>query len=107
MEAKIFSNEIQIGVAELKIADPSMGVLYGRFTPNDNYQPIRKFVWEHFNNGKVDYKKWEAFRINAKLENGYFLHPQGGYTFDDFDGMEEPVQIRIAGNQQSKSTNRS
>jgi hypothetical protein len=47
---------------------------------------------------KPDYKKWNALKLNVQLENGYFLFPQGGYTFSDSPEFpDEPVQIDIMG----------
>ena len=47
---------------------------------------------------KPDYEKWYSLRFNAQLDNGFFLFPCGGYTFDDIPDLpDEPKRIDIAG----------
>lgn len=99
MKATIYSHKTIIGTADLQVGDESMGCVFGQFIPNDNYfEDIQKFVWEFWATNKPDYEKWCSLRFNARLDNGFFLFPDGGYTFDDSpDFPNEPKRIDIAG----------
>ncbi|MCL9771206.1 hypothetical protein NAT47_12355 [Flavobacterium sp. HXWNR69] len=99
MKATIYSHKTIIGTADLQVGDESMGCVFGQFIPNDNYfNDIQKFVWEFWTTNKPDYEKWYSLRFNARLDNGFFLFPEGGYTFDDSpDFPNEPKRIDIAG----------
>jgi len=99
MNATIYSHKTIIGTADLQVGDDSMGCVFGEFIPNDNYfKDIQKFVWEFWATNKPDYNKWYSLRFNARLDNGFFLFPEGGYTFDDSpDFPNEPKRIDIAG----------
>jgi hypothetical protein len=99
MNATIYSHRTIIGTAELQVGDESMGCVFGQFMPNDNYyKDIQKFVWEFWATNKPDYERWFSLRFNARLDNGYFLFPCGGYTIDDIPELpNEPKRIDIAG----------
>lgn len=99
MNATIYSHKIIIGSVALQVGDRSMGCVFGQFIPNDNYyKDIQKFVWEFWETNKPDYKKWYSLRFNARLDNGFFLFPEGGYTFEDSpEFTNEPKRINIAG----------
>jgi hypothetical protein len=99
MNATIYSHKTIIGTAELQIGDESTGGIFGQFIPNDNYyKDIQKYVWEFWSTSKPDYGKWHSLRFNAQLENGFFLFPYGGYTFEDSpDFPDEQKRIDIAG----------
>jgi hypothetical protein len=99
MKATIYSHKQLIGTANLQIEDESMGCVFGEFIPNDNYlKHIQKTVWEFGTTDKPDYTKWNSLRFNVQLDNGLFLFPIGGYTFDDSpDFPDEPKRIDIAG----------
>lgn len=99
MKASIYSHKQLIGTTELQVGDEGMGCVFGNFIPTDIYfKDIQKSVWEFWTTNNPDYKKWNSLRFNAQLENGYFLFPVGGYTFDDSpDFPNEPKRIDIAG----------
>ena len=99
MNATIYSGKKIIGTAELQIGDESMGGIFGRFVPNENYyNDIQKYVWEFWTTNKPDYERWYSLRFNVKLDNGFFLFPYGGYTFDDSPNFpDQPKRIDIAG----------
>ena len=99
MNATIYSHKIIIGTADLQAGDGSMGCIFGQFIPNDNYfKYIQKFVWEYLGTNKPDYNKWYSLRFNVQLDNGFFLFPEGGYTFNDSpDFQNEPKRIDISG----------
>jgi hypothetical protein len=88
-----------IGHTELKAGDISMGGVYGEFIPNDNYfKYIQKYVWDFWTAKNPDNKIWDSLRFTVQLENGFYLHPVGGYTFDNIREMpNEPIRIDIAG----------
>lgn len=99
MNATIYSHKTIIGTADLQVGDGSMGCIFGQFIPNDNYfKDIQKFVWDFWRTNKPDYTKWYSLRFNAQLDNGFFLFPEGGYTFDDSpDFPNDTKRIDIAG----------
>lgn len=99
MKAKIYSLRQLIGTTDLQIGDETMGCVFGNFVPTDAYlKSIQKCVWEFWATNEPDNKKWHSLRFNVQLDNGYFLYPVGGYTFDDSpDFPDEPKRIDIAG----------
>jgi hypothetical protein len=99
VKARIYSHSYLIGTADLMIGDQSMSCLYGDFTPTERYySQIQKHVWAFYSDDIVDYSNWNSLRLNVCLENGYFLLPQGGITFDDSkDFPDEIKRIDIAG----------
>jgi hypothetical protein len=99
MNATIYSHLTTIGAVDLQVGDEGMGCVFGQFIPNDYYfKYIQKYVWEFWATNKPDYNKWHSLRFNAQLDNGIFLFPEGGYTFDDFPEFpNEPKRIDIAG----------
>jgi hypothetical protein len=93
MKASIYSDTFLIGHADLQVGDERMGCVFGDFIPTDNYyNVVQKSVWEFWSAKKSDYKKWYSLNINAQLENGYFLDPVGGYTFDDIEGFPDEIK---------------
>lgn len=99
MKAKIYSHTRLIGTSNLQIGDENMGCVFGQFIPNENYfKYVQKNVWIFWKTNKTDYRKWNSLRFNVQLDNGYFLYPVGGYTFDDNPSLpNEPKRIDIAG----------
>lgn len=99
MKAKIFSHKQLIGTTELQVGDKSMGGIFGDLIPTDFYfDKIQNSVWEFSESNKPNYEKWHSLRFNAKLENGVFLYPVGGYTISDLKELpNEPKRIDIAG----------
>ena len=99
MTASVYSNTLLIGHTDLRVGDESMGCVFGDFIPTDNYyKVVQKSVWEFWSTNKPDYKKWYSLNINVQLENGYFLYPIGGYTFEDVEELpDETKRIDIAG----------
>lgn len=99
MTASVYSNTTLIGHTELQVGDESMGCVFGDFIPTDNYYKfVQKSVWEFWTTNKPDYKKWYSLNINVQLENGYFIYPIGGYTFDDAKELPDEIKrIEIAG----------
>lgn len=99
MTASVYSNTTLIGHADLQVGDESMGCVFGDFVPTEDYYKfVQKSVWDFGTTNKPDYKKWHSLNINVQLENGYFVHPTGGYTFDDTEELpDETKRIDIAG----------
>ena len=99
MNATIYSNTTIIGTVSLQVGDESMGCLFGKFIPNENYfKDIQKSVWEFWSTNNPDYNKWHSLRLNALLDNGFFLFPEGGFTFDDSPEFPNTtIRIDIAG----------
>lgn len=99
MKAKIYSHTQLIGTTDLKVGDETMGGVFGDFLPTEFYfDKIQKSVWEFWQTNKPNYQKWDALRLNVRLENGVFLFPQGGCTIDDIKKMpNEPKRIDITG----------
>ncbi len=99
MKANIYSHDQLIATTDLRVGDRSMGGVFGQFIPTDLYfRSVQNLVWKIWAENKPDYKKWQSLRLNVQLENGYFLHPAGGYTIEDDSKLPgEPKRISIAG----------
>lgn len=99
MKANIFSNTNLIGTTELQVGDESRGCLYGVFLPTNYYfEHTQKYVWKFLETNKPNFEFWNSLRINVQLENGYFVFPQGGITFDDLSNLShESLKIDIIG----------
>jgi hypothetical protein len=99
MTATIYSHKTIIGTTDLQIGDEGMGCVFGQFIPNESYyRDIQKYVWDFWATNKPDYEKWYSLRFNAQLDNGFFLFPCGGYTFDDIPDLpDEPKRIDMTG----------
>ncbi len=89
-----------IGTSELKITDEHMGVVSGKFIPNENYGKVRKAIWDfHRSNSKDKFQKIHNLRINCQLENEVFLSPLGGFLITDFKGLsEDELHFEAPGN---------
>lgn len=99
MQASVYCNSQLIGMVDLGIGDESMGCIFGDLKPTDlYYKNVQKHVWEFWSSCKPDYQRWQSLRLNVQLENGYFLHPVGGYTIDDVPELpSELKRIDIVG----------
>jgi hypothetical protein len=99
MNAKVYSHEKLIGTVLLQVGDEQMGGVFGEFLPHENYyKDIQKVVWEFWKTSTPNYALWHSLRFNVQLENGYFIFPEGGFTFDDISEMpNEPKRMDIAG----------
>ena len=100
MKAKIFSNKKLIGNSDLYISDESMGVVSGKFIPNDNYDLIRKEIWDfHNSDARNKCDDLDKLRLNAQLANNVFLYPLGGFLITDFEELsKEELEFEAAGN---------
>jgi hypothetical protein len=99
MKAFIYSHQHFIGEANLAPGDVSMGHVYGIFESNEYYFfSIQKSVQQLNGNIKTNYNSWLSLELNIQLENGYFLHPAGGCTINDWeDCPDDPITIDIMG----------
>ena len=100
MKAYIYSHEKLIGTSELQITDESMGVVAGKFNPNENYDLVRKLIWKLSNSTwKTHFQFLKQLRLNAQLENGFFLSPIGGLLITDIEGLSKnELEFEAAGN---------
>ncbi|WP_237276425.1 hypothetical protein [Tenacibaculum ovolyticum] len=102
MNAKIYSNNTFIGLSNLAIGDESMGCVFGEMIPTENYSGnIKKVISERHTNDDFDFNNYISLKLNAQLENGYWLYAVGGITIDDLTNLDEfknePIRIDIAG----------
>ncbi|MFK7983107.1 MAG: hypothetical protein AB8G86_24220 [Saprospiraceae bacterium] len=99
MKAEIYSNRKMIGTSELQVTDEYMGVISGEFIPNDNYNKIRRIIWDFHNlTSDGSYKQLEGLRLNVRLANGYFLFPIGGFLITDIEEIpNEKKELEVAG----------
>ncbi len=99
MKAEIYSNTELIGIVELQLTDESMGVVSGKFNPSNHYHQIRKVIWDfHHKQSEANYIAIERLRLNAKLANGYFLFPLGGFLISDIMELpDEEIEFEAAG----------
>lgn len=100
MKAKIYSNQKLIGASELQISNESMGVVSGKFVPNENYNEIRRTIWNfHNSNSDRKYDELNKLRINCQLENEIFLYPVGGFLITDIEELpNEDLAFEAVGN---------
>lgn len=99
VKAKVYSRDVQIGLADLGVGDYSMGGLYGIFTPNEHYfSELQKCVHLFNEKDNKDFKIWDSFKFKVELTNGYIFNPIGGIVIDDYAQMfDEPIQITLMG----------
>lgn len=100
MKAKIYSDKELIGISELQITDESMGVVSGKFIPNNNYKKIRNTIWNfHDLTSDKRFKELNELRINCQLENEVFLYPIGGFLITDIKELpNEEKEFEAVGN---------
>lgn len=100
MNSKIYSNKTLIGTSELQITDESMGVVSGKFISNENYEEIRKTIWNfHSSNSDSKFEGLSRLRINCQLENEIFLYPIGGFLITDLEELpNQDLAFEAAGN---------
>lgn len=98
IQANVYIHTLFIGTAELQTGDGSMGHIYGALKPAEAYiDKIQPLIWAKENEPDAA-QFWARLRINVQLENGFYLHPVGGCTIDDFaEFPDEPKRIDIAG----------
>ncbi|MCR1795691.1 hypothetical protein [Leptospira sp. id769339] len=97
MKANVFSHTQLIGTANLEVCDESMGCICGEFYPTDIYLgEIQTYAISIQETGKLNDEKWNSFRINIQLENGYFIPSSVGVLIQDFDkSLSSPKTIDI------------
>ncbi|MGN7783672.1 hypothetical protein ACTJIJ_04070 [Niabella sp. 22666] len=99
MKATIYSHMEIIGTTQLEAGDISMGGVWGVFHPNETYiQKIQQHAWNSTLSYSFQHQNWTALKLNILLDNGMFLLPAGGITFDDHQEFpEEQKRIYLAG----------
>jgi len=100
MKSKIYSNKKLIGTSELQVTDESMGVVSGKFIPNENYEEVRRTIWKfHNSNSESKFDELNRLRINCQLENEVFLYPMGGFLITDLEELlNEDLEFEAVGN---------
>ncbi|MEM9822887.1 MAG: hypothetical protein AAF985_17540 [Bacteroidota bacterium] len=100
MKAKIYSNQKLIGTSELRIVDESMGVVSGKFLPNENYEEVRKVIWNfHSSHSDRKFEALDRLRLNCQLGNNVFLYPLGGFLITDIEELpNEDLVFEAMGN---------
>ena len=98
MQAKVYSNDLLIGMTDFSSNVGSMGHIFGVFTPTGNYALIKPRVQAFTVDPDRNFPGWYSLRLNVQLENGYFIFPVGGYEIMDHpEFQEEPIEIHLAG----------
>jgi hypothetical protein len=104
MKGSFYSNKTLLGeidfsiMIEKGVTETGMGGIWGNFSPNQNYQSIRKDIQDWNDSVNQDYSKWYSFKFNVQLENGYFVLPQGGFLIDDLEDFpNEPLIVNTVG----------
>jgi len=102
LNAKIYSNNTLIGISNLDVGDEPMGCVFGEMIPTENYSGnIKKVISERHINDNFDFNDYISLKLNAQLENGYWLYAVGGITIEDLSNLDEfkndPIRIDITG----------
>ena len=105
----LFAGDELLGWADVKLADPSMGVATGKLNPSPAYKAVQPSIQAQivYNRALFDAEKLQELdaqfaqlNLNVKTENGDMFHPVGIYI-DDFaeevinDLVEEVGEIEI------------
>lgn len=101
--SNLFLGEIDYSDRYDGVKDIGMGGICGSFTPNENYNLVRKKIYEWntnllYHNHTLKWEEWHSMRFNVQLENGYFVLPCGGYEiYDNIEFPDEPLEVRTTG----------
>ena len=96
MKAKLFIDEILIGIINLEISDESMGVLSGVLIPNKAYKNYQNEIHKHFEQKGIS--NIEDFNFKILLENGVQLKPEGGIGILHSREFSNEIIVETAGN---------
>jgi hypothetical protein len=99
----LFAGDELLGWADVKMADPSMGVASGMLNPSPAYKAVQLSIQAHLqlDNVLFDAEKLQELdaqfaqlNLNVKTENGDMFHPVGIYI-DDFAEEVGEIEIEI------------
>lgn len=99
--SKLIADNKILGTVNLGLADSGMGVLSGRFIPNDNYEKHRDFFRKKLiEDSKINlmdishYTQENNFKVFAE-DGTEFKDPIGGLIIYDYE--DDPIEIELAG----------
>lgn len=96
--AKVYSKQIAIGEAKLKVGDYTMGGLYGVFIPNEYYLQELQSKVRLLNNKEQPWQECLALEVSIKMPDEYTLQPLTGVMIYDIEELsDEPIEIHMAG----------
>lgn len=94
VKGTIYIDNEEIGFADFRIIDASMGVIQGMMTPTELYTKYRKRVQDLYNKKGTANK--EDFNFKIFLENKTVVEPAGGIGITDAPEFNELI-VEAAG----------
>jgi len=110
MKVEVLAKNEVIGHSDMQHGDPPMGVVMGKFVPNENYLKYQNLVREYqLYNGTYGHQdmdklqvlqgKVDALDLQARTPHGEMLQPSGGIHITDLSVEldEEEMEVAILG----------
>jgi len=94
MKGTVFIDNEEIGFADFRVIDESMGVIQGELSPTENYIKYKKQIRELFDRKGI--ANIEDFNFKIVLEDSTILEPEGGIGITDSSGFDE-ILVESAG----------
>jgi hypothetical protein len=94
MKGKVFIDDDEIGSADFKVIDESMGGIQGELIPTENYKKYKKQIQELFD--KKGIANVEDFNFKIVLADKIISDPEGGIGITDSSEFDE-ILVESAG----------
>jgi hypothetical protein len=94
MKGIVFIDNDEIGSADFKVIDESMGGIQGELNPTQNYKKYKKRVQDLFD--KKGIANVDDFNFKIILDNKTELKPEGGIGITDSSEFDE-ILVESAG----------
>ncbi len=94
MKGTVFIDNEEIGYADFKVTDESMGGIQGELNPTENYQKYKEQIQELFD--KKGIANVDDFNFKIKLVDNTVLEPEGGIGITDCKDFGE-ILVESAG----------
>lgn len=101
IDALVYSRSTLIGTTQLRDYDRSMGVIGGKFIPNENYESVRHLIWKYNDLDNEDrFVHLEEAELNVQVKDAIFLSPVAGIEICDMEelaGDGEDLEVIVMG----------
>ena|SRR5688572_12705166 len=94
MKGIVFIDNDEIGAADFKVIDESMGGIQGQLTPTETYKKYKKQIQELFD--KKGIANVDDFNFKIVLDDKTVLRPEGGIGITDSSELDE-IFVESAG----------
>jgi hypothetical protein len=94
MKGTVFIDNEEIGSADFKVIDESMGGIQGELDPTENYKKYKRQIQELFD--KKGIASIEDFNFKIVLDDNTVLRPEGGIGITDSKDFDE-ILVESAG----------